>query len=110
MKIFLSFITIIALSLTLQADLYDSWNFQNLEDYFKIQTQYEYHQRAKNGNKENYNYTVSTTQFYIDGGLYIENAGGVQQNTNIGNYTEIEGDNNQVDQSSGTQSNENTIN
>jgi hypothetical protein len=89
---------------------FKAWNFQSIEDFYKIQEQYVHHERAKAGNPENYLLRNSVTQFYLSGGLYIANANGIQTNTNIGNYVEINGNDNNVEQSSGEQSNENTIN
>jgi len=107
MKIFLSLLLLAGI---LSAEPYRAWDFQNLEDYVRVQQMHEIHERAKDGNKGNYNFAQKVTQFYISGGMSVDHVDGIQSSTNIGNYTEIQGDNNHVHQDSGEQSNENTIN
>jgi hypothetical protein len=107
MKIFLSLLLLFSLSFS---NSFKAWDFQTLDEFYKIQEQYIHHKRSRSGNPENYFLTTSITEFYISGGLYVADANGIQTNTNIGNYVEISGDNNQIDQSSGEQTNENTIN
>jgi hypothetical protein len=92
------------------ADLYKAWDFQTFEQYYMVQRQAEIHERAKLNNPGNYGYTSSISQYYINGDMNVDNIEAFQENTNVGNITEINGDNNTVDQESGEQDNANTIN
>jgi len=103
-------ISILAMPLVLLANPYSAFDFQSIEQYLMVQQQHELHQRAKLGNKGNYELNTFLQSYYINGGLNAESIGSVQNNQNIGNQTVIEGDNNKVEQSTKGQSNENTIN
>ena len=106
MKTLISLLMMSAIALSLQArEPFQSYDFQNFDQFYMAQKQAELHERAKGGNIGNYE-IGGQNNYYINSA----NVAGIQSNTNIGNINNINGDNNKVKQESGEQANENTIN
>jgi len=106
MKTLIALLSMSVVALSLQArEPFQSYDFQNFDQFYMAQKQAEIRERAKQGNIGNYE-VGGTNNYYIGSA----NVAGLQNNTNIGNINNITGDNNKVKQESGEQANENTIN